>query len=153
MPINNDPTPSSGIDLDELGFFTIGVETFFTQRSPIGDFNQTIFEKDLEKSFQKVEIFQVSAALRPPEPKRSFWGKINPFKTDGLFRVHLDDIKILSIILKSSAEPQVHSAEGFSVQLPQPPKKIKVEFQQAGAGNSSDNPSNMELQVTGRFFT
>ena len=159
MPNLVDMTEFSGISVTESGLISIGAEAFFTEVSPIGDFNQAILVSPVLEPFTVLDVALVNAALRPPEPQRELFRKVRVFKTDGLFRVHLlqdeDDewgaTPILSIILKTSMEPQAHTAAGFVVQDPEPKRVILVEFQQAGAGNTPENASNMEFHLTGRL--
>lgn len=131
-------TPTSGIDLGPDGLFSIGAEAFFSTSPNVLRMERAV------GPYSRMRVYQISAALRPPDPEGS-----KMFKTDGLFRVILNGRVAVSVILKTSRSPANYSGSAFEFELPGI-TQLAVEFQQAGAP-SAVSKSNMELQVTGKF--
>lgn len=135
-------TPSSNVGFDDRGAFNVGMEVFFQGLDTPNVVNKSF---DVPFGMKTLNIFGGSAAMRPKDPtKDRYW------KADGLFLVRIDGINIISVILKTTEQPQCLSIGSFTYitrDNPDPPRQILVEFQEAGAGV----PVNMELQLCGQW--
>lgn len=142
-----DFTPTSGFSFDSHGSIEVGMEIFSRQ----GAADQAVRAIDLPEDIKSLQIFGGSVAMRPRDPSSGTFGSLRTYKADGLFRLYLENpndnkrIMLISIILKTTAEPQSSPVQAFTFEIPSGYTKAVIEMGSAGASGDI----NMEFQACG----
>ena len=145
-----DFTPTSGVGFMPGGGCRIGVEVFFV--TPHGSPNTARREFPIPVGLSKLSIIAGSVALRPPLPRKNFFGATTVFPTDALIRVSLlaengNQFPLISLILKTNEHPVQLPVTEITSPLRQDWKTLLVTLEQAGAAV----PANCELQAVGMW--
>ena len=142
-------TSSSGIGFDSSGAFNCGMEVFFNEMASPSIVSREI---DVPADMKQLTIFGGSAGIRPKDPEHQAFGTLKCWKCDVLFRVYIDGVMIVNIILKGLDGPQNLAVPSFMYVanesiIATAGRKARVEFQEAGAGL----PVNAELEMCGMW--
>lgn len=144
----NEFTSTSGAGFNENGSFNVGMEVFFVDQATPAE---VIREFDVPKGLTSLTLFGGSAAFRPKDPEApTILRHGQQYRADALFRITIDDVIILNVILKTSREPaNLYVAPFTYTTRPQVPlsdgRKMKIVF----AAAATSFPVNMELELCG----
>ena len=147
-------TPASGMSVDQHGRFHAGSEAEYPTSSYVhGLTNRSIIIGEIPPGYTEFQFNTFSIVLRPPKPTaQEFW------KSAGLFFVYLATGKdeaqwgqrVANPILRAFKEPQTEMLPPFTANL-YGAKYFVIVFFEVSAKHTLDNPSNMEIQITGQF--